>query len=292
MKNQFTENLLLGPDQGDVNAQYHLALYFYDGERIDYKEAVVWYRKAADQKHAGAQNRLGLMFARGKGVSQDLDEAIKWFRAAADQGDADAKMNLDKTIQAGDFAKIVPPKPTRRLPTVESTNEITTTDGVTYKSVVISKIQPNGLVVEFSQQGGGIGMATLKFEILSPDLQQKYGYDPQRAVVYQTQQAVAQGQLRREMLAQYKQELVTARAIEVDNFKGRLEIERIEIKRKQAEDARVRAEAARERIAKAEKEQEAAQLQTEIRQNQLTREFIEQGYQIRDLWLNQNRRIY
>jgi TPR repeat protein len=37
----------------------------------DYKQAVVWYRKASEQGHASAQYYLGLMYANGTGVAQD-----------------------------------------------------------------------------------------------------------------------------------------------------------------------------------------------------------------------------
>ena len=36
----------------------------------DYKEAVVWYRKAAEQGHAAAQNNLGTMYEHDQGVPQ------------------------------------------------------------------------------------------------------------------------------------------------------------------------------------------------------------------------------
>ncbi len=52
----------------------------------DPKEAVKWYRKAADQGHAGAQHNLGWMYANGEGGERDPKEAVKWYRKAADQG--------------------------------------------------------------------------------------------------------------------------------------------------------------------------------------------------------------
>ena len=52
-------------------------------------EAVKWYRKAAEQGHAAAQNNLGAMYANGQGVARSDAEAVKWFRKAAEQGYAD-----------------------------------------------------------------------------------------------------------------------------------------------------------------------------------------------------------
>jgi TPR repeat protein len=53
-----------------------------------------WFKKAADQGLAAAQEQIGLMYAHGDGVNIDSPGALKWFRKAADQGDADAEYNL------------------------------------------------------------------------------------------------------------------------------------------------------------------------------------------------------
>ncbi|MEE9608205.1 MAG: tetratricopeptide repeat protein, partial [Myxococcota bacterium] len=66
-----------------------------EGVPEDNTEAVKWFRKAADQGHARAQNKLGMMYAHGKGVSEDDTEAVKWYRRAAGQGDAAAQYRLD-----------------------------------------------------------------------------------------------------------------------------------------------------------------------------------------------------
>ena len=58
------------------------------GVSKNYKEAVKWYRFAAEQGLTKAQYNLGLMYADGRGVSQDNQEAVKWYRLAADQGHA------------------------------------------------------------------------------------------------------------------------------------------------------------------------------------------------------------
>ena len=53
------------------------------GTRRDYQEALSWYSKAAKQEHLGAQNNIGLMHEKGRGVSVDYNEAIKWYTMAA-----------------------------------------------------------------------------------------------------------------------------------------------------------------------------------------------------------------
>ena len=68
------------------------------------------------------------------------------------------------------------------------TNEITTRDGTTYKSVTVQKIDPDGLTIGYTPAGGGIGAAKVKFENLAESVQTQYGYDPQRAAAYKEEQ--------------------------------------------------------------------------------------------------------
>ena len=57
-----------------------------------FKKALVWYRKAADQGPANAQNNLGAMYKEGQGgVPQSYKEASVWYRKAADQVEANAR---------------------------------------------------------------------------------------------------------------------------------------------------------------------------------------------------------
>ena len=74
-----------------LGTMYHL------GERVaqDYKEAVWWYRKAAEQGYADGQFGLGAMYANGHGVLQDSALAHMWFNIAILNGDADAADNSD-----------------------------------------------------------------------------------------------------------------------------------------------------------------------------------------------------
>jgi hypothetical protein len=54
---------------------------YYNGKGVpqDYAEAARWYRKAADQGNADAQNNLGVMYGNGQGVPQDYVRAHMWF---------------------------------------------------------------------------------------------------------------------------------------------------------------------------------------------------------------------
>ncbi len=63
------------------------------GVRQDYVEAVKWFRKAAEQGDASAQNSLGSMYLNGYGLLQDFVEAHKWFNLAAARGNKLAEQN-------------------------------------------------------------------------------------------------------------------------------------------------------------------------------------------------------
>ena len=52
----------------------------------DYEQAVAWYRLAAEQGHAAAQNNLGAMYESGYGVKKDMALAREWIGKAAAQG--------------------------------------------------------------------------------------------------------------------------------------------------------------------------------------------------------------
>ena len=55
------------------------------------KEAVKWYRKAADQGFAEAQSHLAFFYLGEKGLPQDINEFDKLIRKAAEGGDAEAQ---------------------------------------------------------------------------------------------------------------------------------------------------------------------------------------------------------
>ncbi|MDC1308230.1 sel1 repeat family protein [Pseudomonadales bacterium] len=66
-----------------------------EGTPQDYKEAVRWYRAAAEQGYAKAQYNLGLRYKNGEGTIQDYKLAHMWWNIAAANGQEDAKNNRD-----------------------------------------------------------------------------------------------------------------------------------------------------------------------------------------------------
>jgi TPR repeat protein len=79
-------------DQGQVEAQSYLGWMYSKAQ--DYSPAVEWYRKAAEQGYAEAQYNLGWLYTRGRGVAQDDKKAFEWFTKAAQQAYVDAQFNV------------------------------------------------------------------------------------------------------------------------------------------------------------------------------------------------------
>lgn len=69
------------------------------------ERALYWYRKAADQGLARAQNNIGLFYHRGQGVTRDPGEAADWYRRAAEQGLPQAQANLGLLYAKGEGVK-------------------------------------------------------------------------------------------------------------------------------------------------------------------------------------------
>jgi len=84
--------------------------WFEQGERYhagqgvirDFRTAADFYRQAAQQGHAGAQNRLGQYYHSGLGVAQDLDQALTWLEQAAQQGDPQHLFDLATALEGSD----------------------------------------------------------------------------------------------------------------------------------------------------------------------------------------------
>ncbi|PKQ70985.1 tetratricopeptide repeat protein [Aeromonas sobria] len=82
------------PSRANAEGQYQLGVCYNIEDVPDNKQAVMWWRKAAEQNHAQAQYRLGLMYSLGDGVPEDYRLAVVWTRQAAEQGHAKAQASL------------------------------------------------------------------------------------------------------------------------------------------------------------------------------------------------------
>ncbi|OUI79256.1 hypothetical protein HK18_01425, partial [Commensalibacter intestini] len=63
--------------RGDITSQNFIAISYLTGQGApkDYKKALYWYTKAADQRNVDAQFQLGEMYFKGQGVPQNYDIA-------------------------------------------------------------------------------------------------------------------------------------------------------------------------------------------------------------------------
>jgi hypothetical protein len=64
------------------------------GVARDSREALTWFRKAAEQGLAEAQNNLGAFYHQGWGQDRDYAQALYWYRKAAEKGLTGAEGNL------------------------------------------------------------------------------------------------------------------------------------------------------------------------------------------------------
>lgn len=85
-------------DLNNVTVQFDLGWMYANGSGLskDDKEAVRWYRKAAENGSLMAQFNLGVMYSKGEGVDKDERESEKWYRKAAEGGYEKAKEALQR----------------------------------------------------------------------------------------------------------------------------------------------------------------------------------------------------
>ncbi|GAA3842593.1 hypothetical protein AFIC_002958 [[Pseudomonas] carboxydohydrogena] len=98
-------------DRGNAKAMHNLAVLEADGGgKPNYKAAAYWFLKAAAHGVADSQFNLGILYARGIGVEQNLAESYKWFSLAAAQGDTDSAHKRDDIAKRLDPASLAKAK--------------------------------------------------------------------------------------------------------------------------------------------------------------------------------------
>ena len=83
------DNLRTKGNAGEVRAMLQLGYNYRDGVggvAKDEREAVAWFRRAADLDSAEAYDNLGYFYCQGRGVPMNLVIASGYFRAAAEKG--------------------------------------------------------------------------------------------------------------------------------------------------------------------------------------------------------------
>ncbi|MDQ7057842.1 MAG: tetratricopeptide repeat protein [Ghiorsea sp.] len=82
--------------QNDVKSQFNLGLIYARGDGItpDDDAAIQWWKQAAENDSARAKMMLGLFYNLGRGVGRSEKEAVHWYEQAAKLGDNNASYNL------------------------------------------------------------------------------------------------------------------------------------------------------------------------------------------------------
>ncbi|TDI56466.1 MAG: hypothetical protein E2O93_06060 [Alphaproteobacteria bacterium] len=104
----------IGPDKlriaaitGNHAAEFEIATRFADGRGVaqDFKQAVFWYKRAAEGGLAPAQYRLASIYEKGTGIRRNPRIAQEWYRRAAQAGNAKAMHNLAVLFAEGAVGK-------------------------------------------------------------------------------------------------------------------------------------------------------------------------------------------
>ena len=77
-----------------------------EGIAEDYKEAVKWYEKAAEQGDISSQVNLGVMYFMGQGGPPDYVQAHMWYSVAAANGDEEAERLMDDVERRMTFLNV------------------------------------------------------------------------------------------------------------------------------------------------------------------------------------------
>ncbi len=81
----FMQYIYCAEEENDPEAQYKLGAMYYQGvglPRPDFRRAVAFFSRAANNGYAPAQVKLGLLYWRGEGIAKNLKMAHKWLYLA------------------------------------------------------------------------------------------------------------------------------------------------------------------------------------------------------------------
>src|SRR5256885_1061627 len=89
---------------------------------------------------------------------------------------------------------------------VAQADDFKTITGKEYKDATVTRIEPDGIVLT-----NKAGIAKIYFTELPKDVQQRFGYDPQRAANYSAQQSAGLDQVRKEQVEASRRDARTHR---------------------------------------------------------------------------------
>lgn len=90
-------------EQGHAKAMEKLGMMYQQGMGVDvdYEKAFFWFQKAIDAGEKTTLRNIGYLYERGLGVSQDFSQAANFYQKAIQQGSAKAKTNLGWLYEQG-----------------------------------------------------------------------------------------------------------------------------------------------------------------------------------------------
>ena len=88
-------------EESHSRPQHRLECGFLDGGEENGKEAVKWFRKAAEKEYEPAELCLGDCYFWGNGVQRDSGEAFRWYRKAARHGNVRSQFMVGICFQKG-----------------------------------------------------------------------------------------------------------------------------------------------------------------------------------------------
>ena len=93
---ELIDTVRIKAEEGLADYQYLYGASFEYGWGVeeDAKQAMTWYKKAADQKQKASYNAIGNLYRTGNGVKADNEEAFRWFNLGAQADDAQAMLNV------------------------------------------------------------------------------------------------------------------------------------------------------------------------------------------------------
>jgi len=139
-------------------------------QRITDLSAKVDDLKAANKTLENDKTRLTKTIADDQAEIADLASQIQAAKGTQTEAQQQA---APKATNASPSPEAATAKPT---PVGNNLGTITTLDGKTYQNCQLLKIKADGIVVNYSD-----GITEIRYGLLPPDLQKKFGYDPHQA---------------------------------------------------------------------------------------------------------------
>ncbi len=89
--------------EGDPEAQYYVGTIYEKGPKgtSDYALAAVWYQKAAEQGFSRAAMNLGRLYEQGLGVTRNPSEAFRWYAKASGMDESGLSMLMNNEEASG-----------------------------------------------------------------------------------------------------------------------------------------------------------------------------------------------